>query len=262
MPDTRRHRGPHPEDAGLFEPGRWAVLRTAVADLSWLLTRGYAEHASLQLVGDRFQLAQRQRIAVMRSACSDQALQHRRQTQLAAERLAERRLEIDGFNVLTTIEAALARGVLLGGRDGCIRDMASMHGSYRRVDETGLALQMIGRTLVEFRCTQCCWYLDRPVSNSGRLRTRLEQLAAVHGWPWQVELDWNVDAVLAASPHVVATADSVILDGCRAWFNLAREVLSHCLPEAPVIVLADPPDVSCGVCSERPNNPLGKPAGL
>ena len=69
----------------MFAPSVWPVLRAAVADLSWLLSRGYAEPSALKLVGDRFQLTERQRIAVMRSACSDQALQHRRQTQVPAE---------------------------------------------------------------------------------------------------------------------------------------------------------------------------------
>ena len=109
MPDTRRHRGPHPEDAELFAPAVWPALRAAVADLSWLLSRGYAENSALKLVGDRLQLTERQRIAVMRPTCSDQALQHRHQTQVPAERLAGERLDIDGFNVLTTVEAALAR---------------------------------------------------------------------------------------------------------------------------------------------------------
>jgi len=235
MPDTRRHRGPHPEDAELFAPASWPALRAATADLSWLLSRGYAEPSSLKLVGDRFQLTERQRTAVMRSACSDQALQHRRQTQAPAERIAGERLDIDGFNVLTTVEAALAQGVILGGRDGCYRDMASMHGSYRKVDETEPALTLIGEVLNEFRPAECCWYLDRPVSNSGRVRTRLERLAAERGWPWQVELAGNVDSVLAASPHIVATADSVILDRCQRWFNAAQEVVSRRLPNAVIV---------------------------
>jgi hypothetical protein len=237
MPDTRRHRGPHPEDAELFAPAVWPALRAAVADLSWLLSRGYAENSALKLVGDRLQLTERQRIAVLRSTCSDQAREHRHQNQLPAERLAGERVDIDGFNVLTTVEAALAHGVLLGGRDGCVRDMASMHGSYRKVDETDPALTLIGEVLNEFRPAECCWYLDRPVSNSGRLRARLERLAAERNWPWQVELAPDVDSVLAGSPHIVATADSVILDRCQRWFNLASEVLARRLPHAVIVAL-------------------------
>ncbi len=229
----------------MFAPAVWPALRAAVADLSWLLSRGYAENSALKLVGDRFQLTERQRIAVMRSTCSDQALEHRHQTQLPAERLAGERVDIDGFNVLTTVEAALADGVLLDGRDGCVRDMASMHGSYRKVDETEPALTLVGEVLNEFRPAECCWYLDRPVSNSGRLRARLEQLAAERRWPWQVELATDVDSVLAASPHIVATADSVILDRCQRWFNLAREVLSRRLPQAVIVGLCPQGSGAC-----------------
>mgnify|MGYP000899306840 FL=1 len=221
----------------MFAPSAWPALQAAVADLSWLLSRGYAEHSALKLVGDRLQLTARQRMAVMRSTCSDQARQCRDQTRVPTERLAGERLDIDGFNVLTTVEAALAGGVILAGRDGCYRDLASMHGSYRNVDETEPALSLIGEALNGFRPAQCCWYLDRPVSNSGRLRTRLQRLAAERGWPWQVELASDVDSVLSASPHIIATADSVILDRCRRWFNLAREVVSRRLPLTAVVGL-------------------------
>ena len=43
MPDKRTHRGPHPADEKLFAAGAISNLRTAAADFSLLLTRGYAE---------------------------------------------------------------------------------------------------------------------------------------------------------------------------------------------------------------------------
>ena len=68
MPDRRRHRGAHPRDRELFAPERIEDLRRAVGDLSWLLSRGYAPTSSLKIVGDRYDLAQRQRTAVARAA--------------------------------------------------------------------------------------------------------------------------------------------------------------------------------------------------
>ena len=73
MPDARAHRGPDPRDRDAFAPAAWPRLREAVADLSWLLTRGYAEASSLKLVGDRLALTERQRMAVRRCACADAA---------------------------------------------------------------------------------------------------------------------------------------------------------------------------------------------
>ncbi|MHC4126245.1 MAG: DUF434 domain-containing protein, partial [Planctomycetota bacterium] len=72
MPDKRTHRGPHPSDEKLFSPEVVAQLRLAVADFSLLLTKGYSDNSALKLVGDRFSLSKRQRLAVMRNACSDQ----------------------------------------------------------------------------------------------------------------------------------------------------------------------------------------------
>jgi hypothetical protein len=130
VPDRRTHRGAHPEDAKLFAPDQHARLRDAVAHLSWLLTRGYAQPSALKLVGDRFNLDARQRTAVMRCACSDQAIEARRARQLQPLDVRGRTMLIDGYNVLTTAESALGGGVILVGRDGAVRDMASIHGSY------------------------------------------------------------------------------------------------------------------------------------
>ncbi len=235
MPDRRKHRGPHPEDVRLFAAEILPVLHRAVGDLAWLLSRGYAQKSSLKLVGDRYDLVQRQRIAVGRMACSDAEADRRRRHRVTAEQLAGRPLWIDGYNVLTTIEAALADGVILPGRDGTYRDMASMHGSYRKVAETLPALELLGRTLAELQTAECLWYLDSPVSNSGRLKKIIEETAAAAPWPWRVELVQNPDALLSETDRTVATADSVILDRCRGWFNLARETVARHVPNARVL---------------------------
>jgi len=49
----------------------------------------------------------------------------------------------------------------------------------------------------------------------------------IHRWDWQVELAQSPDKVLAESEGIVATADSVILDRCGRWFNLARYVVDE-----------------------------------
>lgn len=243
MPDTRKHRGPHPDDRTLFSADQEAALAAATTDLSWLLGRGYTDKASLKLVGDRHGLDRRQRLAVWRCACSDEQLALRRQRCLSPERLAGRDLHIDGFNVLTTVEAALAGGVILHARDGCFRDMASMHGSWRRVAETAPAVELVGRSLAPFRPATVTWFLDQPVSNSGRLRQLMRGIARDQDWNWQVELVPDVDRVLLASPDGVAlaSADSAVLDRAGPWLNLARHVVAESVAAAWVVGLSSPP---------------------
>lgn len=62
-----------PEDGNLFGPGARPALASAVADLSWLLSRGYAEPSALKLIGNRHRLDERQRAAALQSACGDAA---------------------------------------------------------------------------------------------------------------------------------------------------------------------------------------------
>jgi hypothetical protein len=242
MPDDRRHRGAHPEDHALFGPDWHLPLRQAVGDLSWLLTRGYASPSALKVVGDRFNLSARQRTAVMRCSAADDAVASRKSREVTLDSSSPGgRILIDGYNVLTTVEAALAGGVVIVGRDGCWRDMASMHGTWRRVEETPAALERIGRKLhasIAVAGREIVWYLDSPVSNSGRLKGVIEAVARANGWSWRVELVFDPDKVLvAARDELVVTADSVILDGCGAWLSLARAVVSEC-PGAWVVDLS------------------------
>jgi hypothetical protein len=230
MPDHRAHRGPHPQDRQDFAPAHLPALARAVAELSWLLSRRYAEKSALALVGDHYQLTARQRSAVMRCACADEDLARRRDHQAAPADLAGQALALDGYNVLTTVEAALAGGVLLLARDLCLRDLASMHGSYRKVQETAPALDLIGRTLARLGSAAALWYLDAPVSNSGRLKTIILQHAAARSWDWQVQVVPSPDHELIHATPIVATADSIILNRCQRWFNLSRLVVAESVP--------------------------------
>ena len=235
MPDRRKHRGPHPHDADYFHDTRLHTLRVAVEHFSWLLTREYSPKAAIKLVGDRFQLGDRQRTAVVRSSCSDGSLRRRASRLLKSQDVAGQDVEIDGFNLVTTLEAALSGGVILVGRDHVARDMASMHGSYRRVAETRPALQFLGQFMARCGILKCHWLLDRPVSNSGRLAQMIREIGSDNSWNWSAELVDDTDPVLKRSKHVVATGDSVILDSCEHWVNLAWEVVHESVPEAWVI---------------------------
>jgi len=238
MPDKRTHRGPHPDDRKLFAPEVITGLRTALADYSLLLTKGYAEKSALKLVGDKFTLTERQRLAVMRSACSDQQVESRNRHRIPIEELAGRGIAVDGYNVLITIEAAMSGGVIFRGRDGCLRDLASIHGTYRKVTETIPAVELIGRFLKEVHAGRVLWLLDRPVSNSGRLKTLIGELAQKNGWDWQIELALSPDTELKRTELIVASSDSVVLDDCRKWTNLAAEIITHKLSSATIIDLS------------------------
>jgi hypothetical protein len=233
-----RHRGPHPEDARLFADPNIPALQNACRDLGWLLDRGYVNPSALKLVGDRYRLEDRQRLAVMRSACSRDQRRRRISHSCSLGELAGQRLLIDGYNILTTIETALSGGLLFVGRDGCIRDLASVHGTYRRVQETKPALELAGEFLARALVAECHWLLDSPVSNSGRMKQMIEETGRRCRWNWTVDVVQNPDGLLATAPDIVITADSAILDVCQRWFHLMLPLLASRRQDLRVIDLS------------------------
>lgn len=231
----QHHRGRHPSDDVLFGPAAVPTLRAAVGELGWLVDRGYAPAAALKLVGDHHQLRARQRLAVLRASASGRERAARR---IEVAQLRGRPVIVDGFNCLITVEAALAGGLLLRGRDGVLRDLASVHGSYRRVSETEPAMRALGEVLADAGASAIRFVLDRPVSNSGRLRAWLLDLAAQRGWPIEVALTNNPDRdLVAARDWIVASGDAVVLDRCAAFTPLVDAAVARAAPAAWILDL-------------------------
>jgi len=205
----------------------------AAADLSWLLSRGYAEPSSLKLVGDRHRLVERQRTAVLRCAAADAAVAGRRERRLGLDAARGGPVRIDGFNLILTLESALGGGVVLGGRDGCFRDLASVHGTYRKVEETRPALELATRRLAAWGVGPRTWLLDAPVSNSGRLAAMIREIDPEA----RAEVVADPDPLLVLPGPPVATADSGVLDRCGPWINLARLLVEAEVPGAFLVDL-------------------------
>lgn len=235
MPDKRKHRGPNPQDSILFCGKKITALRLAVADYSLLLTKEYPPNAALKLVGDKFELTDRQRLAVMRSSCSDSQLAGRLARGVRADELAGESILIDGYNILITIEAALSGAFVFIGRDGCLRDLAGMHGTYRKVDETIPAIELINKALTELKVQKTCWLLDKPVRNSGRLKKIIELQTVKTALT--VTLLNNPDTELIKSDLIAATSDSNVLDRTKRWVNLTEFAIARFIKNACIINL-------------------------
>lgn len=238
MPDTRSHRGAHPDDPELFADDQLPALRRAVADLSHLRSRGYGENSALELVGDRYRLRRRQRTALLRAACSDESLRLRRSGRATLEECAGEPVAIDGFNLLITLESALGDAFLIRGRDGCCRDLGGLHGTYRRVEETQPALNLAAEHLGRSEVSEVRWFLDRPVSNCKRAAGWIREIGRSARAAWRIELVAHVDDVLLDGEAVVATTDAPVLDAVDRWVDLAGRIVDESIPEARIVDLS------------------------
>ena len=81
-------------------------------------------------------------------------------------------------------------------------------------------------------------HLDQPVSNSGRLRQRILELADQIPFELEIVIENPVDAVLKTKP-LIATGDAIILDECSQWFNLVKYVVDTQIGSYPYIEITN-----------------------
>ena len=226
-------RGYMPKDTIEFGPKAAAKLNAAAQELAFLLDRGYDTKSASTFVGNHHLLSERQRLALARMTSPHAALEERERKRL---REAPRSLVLDGFNTVITLEVALSGSLLLESMDGTIRDLAGLRGSYRIVDKTVRAVELLLGRMEVLGVKDALFYLDKQVSNSGRLRALLLDKAAERGVRVQVKLHPSVDGVLSRLENVVTT-DAIIMDKCGSWYNLNRGIIEETVPEAWVLRL-------------------------
>ncbi len=144
---------------------------------------------------------------------------------------------IDGFNCLILLEGALSGAYIFKGMDGIYRDVSGVHGSYKRVQKTEKAIELIGQTLANFGVKKAYWFLDKPVSNSGRLKSRLLEKATEKGYDWEVELSFNPDKSVAEHGAIAISGDGWVIDHAARWVNFMAILLEKKLiqPLPPII---------------------------
>lgn len=137
---------------------------------------------------------------------------------------------------------ALSGSVLLQCSDGTIRDLAGLRGTYRIIDKTEQAVRLIFDRLRDLGIREAVFYLDAPVSNSGRLKSLILQIAEAYTFAVSVQIINDVDRVLEKLPGVIS-GDAFILNKCESWINLVSAIVAE-LPETWVVKLMDCPQIS------------------
>jgi hypothetical protein len=208
-----------------------AVIQKAADDIVYLLNRGYNMRSSAAFAGNHYQLTEHQRLALERALTSDAKRDDRKRRELDV--LTEETY-IDGFNVIITLETALSLSPVFASRDGTVRDLAGLHGTYRLIDKTERAVRLMFEHITKAGAVPVQVLLDRQISNSGRLKQCIDSIAAELHFAADTVLTGSVDSDLQGK-NCVITADSVVLDRCRNWYNLAGRIISSRIPDAWVI---------------------------
>ena len=204
---------------------KWTdVLNKAGYELFYLLNQGYDIKSSITFIGNHYMLSKRQRLALARIVSTKEQLKGRKVKELESIK-GVNRVSIDGFNTIITLEVALSRSLLIEGMDGNIRDMAGLRGTYHVIDKTEGAIKLILDRLEQLHVAEVIFYLDRPVSNSGRLKELILEISNNYKIETDVEVINDVDRVLEKLEGVI-TSDAIIIDKCVSWINLNKGIIN------------------------------------
>ncbi len=214
-------RGYVPEDEKQFTGKQLELLQKAADEVQFLLDRGYDVKPVTTFVGNHYLFSERQRLALSRSVSARESIQKRVNKELLqTERgRSPETVHIDGFNTVITLEVALSGSPVFYCRDGTLRDLAGLRGTYRVIDKTQTAIELLFRQLELLRISEAVFYLDAPVSNSGRLSGLIRQCAKGYGISVQTQIISDVDRVLEQMEGVIS-GDAIILNRCKSWLNV------------------------------------------
>ncbi len=186
-------------------------------------------------VGNHYMLSERQRLALARMVSPEEQLVLR--TQKCKTVLEDGEVVfIDGFNTIITLEIALSGTTLLKCMDGTVRDLAGLRGTYSLIDKTPGAIHLAGKALSGMNISKAVFYMDAPVSNTGRLAACIHHELSGYGFEVETEVINNVDSVLSGLGNVI-TGDAIILDKCISWINFVRGIIDTEFPGYTYVTL-------------------------
>jgi hypothetical protein len=210
-------------------------LRKAARDFHYLLNHGYPRKASLELVGNRYQLFSDQRQLLHRGIFSDSDSKSRRKRKISIERIRGKDLAIDGYNVIITIEAGLSGRPLILGSDGFIRDISGLSGNFRRTSKTEEAIRLIIKTLRKMKPQHTLFLFDAPISKSGKLAQEVRDFLKKANLSGDAQAVRVPEEILIGFPGVIATSDTAIIDQSKKVVDLAGTILSDEIGSASLV---------------------------
>jgi hypothetical protein len=196
-------------------------LWEAAEDLRLLLNRGYPKDASLQLVGNRYNLDRDDRHLLRRGVFPHPLAEERSAKQVSVKDLKSRSLAIDGHNCIITLESALKGKTILLADDGFIRDIAGVSGGYKKTKETKEALKMIMDLLAEAGPEAVLFLLDAPISGSGELAARIRGVMQERGIQGDASAVKVPEHIMAKYEGIIASSDTAVIDQAERVFDMA-----------------------------------------
>jgi hypothetical protein len=206
-------------------------ISDAVYDLRFLLSRGYNRKNSVSMVGDKYQLGKTERHILYRAVYDEETAERHKDKKVSVAEIEGKRLGIDGYNVVITVESMLSEKKLLLCDDGFVRDVSGVYGKHKPTSLTKTALDIIVQMVQAHSPFQVGFFYDSQVSLSGELasltRSKLQN-SSVSG---KAEAVKNSDISTLRYGDVVSSSDRVLIEKADILVDLAGEIIKKHSPD-------------------------------
>jgi hypothetical protein len=201
------------------------MLIEAAKDLRHLLNRGYNRESAVSFVGDRYQLNREERFLLYRAIYDNQSAEEHRRKMLPIKSIKGKKLAVDGYNVLITVESLLKGLPLVYSDDGLIRDISGVFRGYQITDITYQAANLILKEIQTHHPASVHFFFDEPISKSGELANYFRQELKKHNLKGDAETVKMADKATTMTGEITASSDCVVIDHATKIVDLAGEIV-------------------------------------
>ncbi len=201
-------------------------LVRAVRDLRYLLDQGYPRGSAVNFVSNHYRFPLDQRHLLARCVFSRREVAEHLKKAVGAGAVRGKRLGVDGYNVLITLESILTGKRVVRCDDGYIRDLRAIFGKYRSTPATARAISALAETIAKARLKFVAVLFDKQVSRSGELAAEVRRQLDQAGLKGDASAIGGVDMKLRAF-DVVASSDRAVIERAKAVWDLPAELLKR-----------------------------------
>ncbi len=228
----------------LNEGLRLGILREAIKDYKYLLTRGYTPKQILPFISNRYGLNRMEQLLIYRSVHDNE---YKNSIKAKIQRKSDVRgqvLLIDGLNVILTIQAAISCKPLVRGDDGFIRDIQRVHGKVRYNEKFFSSTIRLGIGLKYLEPKKVLIFFDKNISLIGFYSKIIKRLISLYA---SIDIDVVLSDMCDKSlinlsnqySYIVSSSDAVLIMKSRRVFDLAGFIVLDLMLYSNIIDVND-----------------------
>jgi len=206
-------------------------LKEAGTDLRFLLGRGYNREGCVVFVGDKYLLDKEDRLVLYRAVYDSETASEHARKKMPAKAILGKKVAIDGYNVVLTIEAMLKSEKLIQCDDEFFRDITGVHGKHKPTGTTEKALGILIDFLKGFNPKEVVFFYDAQVSQSGEMASLTRRMLKESRLNGDARAVRQADKEALNYGEIVSSSDAVLIEKSERLIDSAGELIRMLFPE-------------------------------